>query len=75
MKTQKGSFTIEAVIWIPFILFMVIGILQEGIHFYKICEEQEISDEVRNWNGVSRFYEIWRLKEFEEVWKNGQTAD
>lgn len=70
MKMYKGSFTIEAVIWIPLILCMMIGVLQEGIVFYKVCEERETLEEVRNWDGVSKFYDMWKLKELEEEYKD-----
>lgn len=70
MKMQKGSFTIEAVIWISFMIYMMIGILQEGIHFYEESAEKEILEEVRDWDGVSRFYELWMLKELGEELEN-----
>lgn len=70
MKMEKGSFTIEAVIWIPLILCMIISILQEGIQFYKESVEQELSEEVSNWDGVSRFYDIWGMKELGEEIKD-----
>lgn len=70
MKRFKGSFTIEAVILVPLILFMMIGILKEGIQFYEECVEREIAQDVREWDGVSRFYEIWMLKEVGENLKD-----
>lgn len=66
MKMQKGSFTIEAVIWIPLMLYMMLAVLQEGIQFYKESAEKEISKDVSEWNGVARFYDVWILKEFGE---------
>lgn len=75
MKMQKASFTIEAVIWIPLILCMMVGVLKEGINFYKVCVESEVSEEVENWDAVARFYDIWAIKELEEKWKDGQTTD
>ena len=68
--TQKGSFTIEAVIWIPLVLCMMLSVLQEGIQFYRESEEREFSEEVKTWDGVSRFYELWMIKELGEEWKN-----
>lgn len=70
MTRQKGSFTIEAVILIPFVLFMMIGVLQQGIDFYESCAENEISQEVEEWDSVSRFYELWMLKEIRENLSN-----
>lgn len=66
MRRQKGSFTIEAVIWIPLILCMMISVLQEGIDFYREITEKEFSEEIKSWDGVSRFYEAWIIKEVGE---------
>lgn len=70
MNKQKGSFTIEAVIWIPLVLCLMIGILQEGISFYEECVKKELSQEVRDWDGVSKFYELWAIKEIGEAVKS-----
>ena len=35
---QKASFTIEATIWVSLILCMVVGVLQKGIDFLKVCD-------------------------------------
>lgn len=66
---QKGSFTIEAVIWIPLVLCMMLSVLQEGIQFYRESEQREFLEEVTTWDGVSRFYELWMIKELGEEWK------
>lgn len=67
---QKGSFTIEAVIWIPLVLCMMLSVLREGIQFYEESVEREFSEEVETWDGVSRFYELWMIKELGEEWNN-----
>ena len=67
---QKGSFTIEAVIWIPLVLCMMLSVLREGIQFYGESVEREFSEEVETWDGVSRFYELWMIKELGEEWNN-----
>ena len=66
MKTQKGSFTIEATIIIPLILCLMMGVLQEGIYFYQESKKEEVLELVKAWDGVDRFYELWTLKELEE---------
>lgn len=66
MRMQKGSFTVEAVIWIPLMLFMMMSVLQQGIQLYKESVQKEISKEVSDWDGVARFYEAWILKELGE---------
>lgn len=75
MRMQRGSFTVEAVIWIPLILSMMIGVLYEGIHFYNICVQHETSEQVKNWDSVSRFYDLWGIKELEEERKDEQSTD
>lgn len=69
MRTQKGSFTIEAIIWISCMLFLMLGILQEGIGFYRESAEKNFSEDIENWDGVSRFYEVWMLKELGENYR------
>jgi hypothetical protein len=69
---QKGSFTIEALIWIPLILCITIGILSEGIAFYEECVKEEISEDVKEWDGVSKFYQVWTMKEVGENLKSEQ---
>ena len=63
---RKGSFTIEAVIWVPVLAGLMLAVLQEGITFYEKCVHRECYEELRSWDGVSRFYELWALKELEE---------
>jgi len=70
VKLEKGSFTIEAVILISLILCIMIGILKEGISFYEECAKEEISEEVREWDGVSKFYQLWTLREMGENLKS-----
>ena len=70
VQMQKGSFTVEAVIWIPLILCIMLGILQEGIQFYKESAEKEISEDIKEWDGVSAFYEFWKIKELGKEWSD-----
>ena len=66
MRRQKASFTIEATIWISLILCLMIGILREGIEFYYSYATRNIAQEIESWDGVSKFYECWILKELGE---------
>lgn len=72
VRMQKGSFTIEALIWIPLILCIMIGILHEGISFYEECVQEEISQDIREWDAVSKFYQVWTMKEIGENLKSEQ---
>ena len=67
MNRLKGSFTIEAVIIIPMILFMIIAVLEQGIQFYKESAEREVADVVTEWDAVSVFYDFWILKELGDI--------
>ena len=60
---QKGSFTIEAVIWIPLMLCLMLSTIKQGIVFYEESINCEKMQDLQAWDGVSRFYEIWNLKE------------
>ena len=70
MKVQKGSFTIEAVIWIPILLCIMLSVLQEGIQFYKESAEGEIPEHIQEWDVVSTFYGFWKIQELGEQWKD-----
>lgn len=67
VKSLKGSFTVEATIIIPIILFLMISVLKQGITFYKETIERESPDYITNWDAVSTFYDVWVLKEIGEV--------
>ncbi|MBR2046109.1 MAG: pilus assembly protein [Agathobacter sp.] len=67
MNRLKGSFTIEAVIIIPMMLFMIIAVLEQGIQFYKESAEREVADVVTEWDAVSVFYDFWILKELGDI--------
>lgn len=70
MKLLKGSFTIEAVVIIPIILFLMISVLKQGITFYKATIERKIPEAITSWDAVSTFYDVWVLKEMGEVLGN-----
>lgn len=70
MKSHRGSFTVEAVIWISLLVAMYISVLQQGIYFYKESRYKEISQANREWDVVLRFYEVQIIKEIEEEMKN-----
>ena len=56
MKKRKGSFTIEAVIIIPFILFLLISFLEVGICFYQDSCNRACSDSLKRMDTISKFY-------------------
>lgn len=65
-KWKKGSFTIEASILIPFILFLMMTVLRIGIEFYwESAAKNQIQEEV-SFDAVSMFYRLQTLEELEE---------
>ncbi len=65
---EKGSFTIEASIIIPFVLCLMVYVLQTGIQFYQESKERQSIVEMENWDAVSAFYKVQMFKELEEEW-------
>ena len=51
MRKQKGSFTIEAIIWIPLMLCLMLYAIEEGISFYTESITSENVQELESWTG------------------------
>mgnify|MGYP003304376426 CR=1 FL=1 len=66
MKKQKGSFTIEAIIWVPIMLCLMLSSIKQGILFYEESIKSEGLQDLQTWDVVSKFYETWNLKELGE---------
>ena len=62
-RYKRGSFTIEAAIIIPFILFLMITVLQIGIKFYQESSLLERSEKWEAFHAVSMFYKLQILRE------------
>jgi len=67
---QKGSYTIEASIWIPFILFIMMAVLRMGISFFQDSMNRENSSKLQQLDIVSEFYNYQILKEVGEEIRN-----
>ena len=63
MKWQKGSYTVEAAILVPLLLFVIFTAVQIGISFYQESATKKISDKIQNFNIVEEFYHYQLLKE------------
>lgn len=63
MKCKKGSFTIEASILIPFILFLMMTILEMGISFYQNSVNRQIYAGLEELDAVAAFYKLQVIKE------------
>lgn len=63
---QKGSFTIEASIWISFLLFMMMTVLRGGIMLFQESKDREICVCLQEMNTVKQFYNYQILREMGE---------
>jgi len=69
---KKGSFTIEAAVIIPFLLFLMISVLQMGISFYQESSMRTSLIQLSGFDAVSMFYRIQIISEIgEEFVKDG----
>lgn len=62
-KRLRGSYTIEAAIYIPIILFMMCQTLQLALGFWQECKEREINECLQEINIVKEFYNYQILEE------------
>ncbi len=65
-RKQKGSFTIEATILIPMMLFILIIALEQGLDFFQQAKERSILEELQSWDAVTLFYNTQKLEELGE---------
>lgn len=69
---ERGSFTIEAAIIVPFFLFLMITVLQIGIAFYQESVSREMLQKWENFRAVSMFYRLQWLDEVGEEVLEGE---
>ena len=55
-KKLKGSYTVEAAIYIPIILFLLFQSIEIGIEFWKNSREREVCRLLQEFDGVEEFY-------------------
>lgn len=63
---QRGSFTVEAVIWIPIMVFLIIGTMQLGIRFFQDSLNRESYQRLQEPDIVQEFYNYQILGEIGE---------
>ena len=68
MKMQKGSFTIEASIYVPMILWLLLLTMQSAISFYQQSVHREVYAGLEDMQVISEFYTYQIIKEIGEVW-------
>ena len=55
-RRWKGSYTVEAAIYIPFLLFIFFGSIEIAIQEWKESKEREISESLQELDMVEEFY-------------------
>lgn len=68
----KGSYTIEAAIYIPFIMFLMLHTLGIAIDNWQLSRDREIREEVQSLNVVREFYFYQILEEVEKELENAK---
>ncbi len=67
-NTQKGSITIEATMYIPMAMFLVLITIRGGIDFYQQSVQREVYSGITTMDVVSEFYTYQMIKEVGEEW-------
>ncbi len=65
-KWHKAGFTVEAAIWIPIMVFLVMGTMKLGIDFFQTSKSRQIYDGLTELDIVQEFYEYQILGEIGE---------
>lgn len=69
-KTLSGSYTVEAAIYIPIILFMLFQSIGIGIDFWQASRSREVCSQLRELDCVKEFYAYQILDEIGKELKN-----
>ena len=63
---QKGSFTVEAAIWVPIMVFLIMGTIRIGIYFFEESMNRECYTGLLQLDIVQEFYNDQVLGEIKE---------
>lgn len=63
MLSQKGSYTIEAAVWVPLFLMMIAMALKTGIMLYTEVATTGYHEKLQNMDIVQEFYNYQILEE------------
>jgi hypothetical protein len=66
----KGSYTVEAAIYIPIILFMLFQSVEIAIDFLQSSREREVCEELQTLDIVKEFYGYQVMDEVREEIEN-----
>ena len=69
-RWQKASFTIEAAIYVPVILFVLFQSVDMGIQFFEWSKTREINLRLQEMQVVEEFYDYQILGEMWEEMKD-----
>ncbi len=69
----KGSYTIEAAIYVPFILFLMFQSLKISIDYWQLSRERVASESLQQLDTVKEFYIYQILEEAGEELEDGAT--
>ena len=67
-KLHRGSYTIEAGIYIPMMMFMILLVLRGGIGFYQESKEHQIYNGLESMDVVAEFYQYQMAEEIGKEW-------
>ena len=71
MRMHRGSFTVEASIYIPLFLFLIMNVLSLGIVFFQESRTREGNTAIQELDIVQEFYNYQILGEIgEEIWND-----
>lgn len=71
MRMHRGSFTVEATIYIPLFLFLIMNVLSLGIVFFQESRTREENTAIQELDIVQEFYNYQILGEIgEEIWND-----
>ena len=71
-KNIRASFTVEAAVIVPFILFLSISVLGMGIEFYQDSIWRPSNERHLEIDCVKRFYQLQMLEDLgKDVYDNG----
>lgn len=65
---QKGSFTVEAAVYVPMMMFLVLITLRGGIAFFQESVNKDVYQGLTAMDTVSEFYTYQMIKEVGEEW-------
>jgi hypothetical protein len=74
-KMHKGSFTIEASIYIPMVLFLMANVLSVGIGFFQEAKGRSVNPEIESLDIVKEFYNYQILEDIKEEIKEEIEGD